>query len=43
MANNFEKINIITIIPIPNYSIFGEFQIVRPNLAKRKNDKNFKK
>ena len=26
-----------------NYSLFGEFQIVEPNLAKRKNDKNFKK
>ena len=25
-----------------NYSLFGEFQIVETNLAKRKNDKNFK-
>ena len=28
---------------MPNYSLFGEFQIVEPNLAKRKNDNNFKK
>ena len=42
----FEKINIktrITYIPMPNYSLFGEFQIVGRNFAKRKNDKNFKK
>ena len=30
-------------IPMPNYSLFGEFQIVVPNLTKKKNDKNFKK
>ena len=43
---HFEKINIktvITYIPMPNYILFGEFWIVGPNLAKRKNDKNFKK
>ena len=37
-----EKINIktiITYIPMLNYSLFGEFQIVGPNLAKRKLDK----
>ena len=28
---------------MPNYSLFGEFQTVGPNLAKRKNDKNFTK
>ena len=28
---------------MPNYSLFGEFKIVEPNLAKRNNDKNFKK
>ena len=28
---------------IANYSLFGELQIVEPNLAKRKNDNNFKK
>ena len=28
---------------MPNYSLFGEFQIVEPNLAQRKNDNNFKK
>ena len=28
---------------MPNYSLFGEFQIVKPNLDKRKNDNNFKK
>ena len=27
---------------MPNYSLFGEFQNVGPNLAKRKNDKNFR-
>ena len=26
-----------------NYSLFGEFQIVEPNLVKKKNDNNFKK
>ena len=30
-------------IPMPNYSLFGEFQVLGPNLAKRKNDKNSKK
>ena len=30
-------------IPMPNYSLFGEFQIVGPNLVKKKNDKNLKK
>ena len=42
----FEKINIktvITYIHMPNYSVFGEFQIVGENLAKRKNDENLKK
>ena len=28
---------------MPNYSLFGEFEIVGPNLAKRNNHKNFKK
>ena len=28
---------------MPYYSLFGEFQIVEPNLAKRKNDNNYKK
>ena len=31
------------IMPMPNYSLFREFQIVGPNFSKRKNDKNFKK
>ena len=31
------------IIPMPNYSLFREFQIVGLNFPKRKNDKNFKK
>ena len=38
--------NIKTVVmytPMPNYSLFGEFQILRPNLATRKNDKKFKK
>ena len=26
-----------------NYGLLGEFQIVGPNFAKRKNDNNFKK
>ena len=46
MANIFKKINtktVITYIPMPMYSLFGEFQIVGPNLAKRKNVKNLKK
>ena len=41
-----EKTNIETVIiyvPMSNYSLFGEFQIVGPNFAKRKNNKNFKK
>ena len=41
-----EKTNIKTVmayILMLNYSLFGEFQIVEPNLAKRKHDKNFKK
>ena len=41
-----EKINIKTVViytPMSNYSLFGEFQIVGTTLAKRKNDKNFKK
>ena len=45
-GGHFEKINIktvITDIPMPNYSLFGEFQIVGENLAKRKSDKNLKK
>ena len=29
--------------PMPNYNLFGEFQIVGTTLAKQKNDKNFKK
>ena len=40
------KMNIKTVviyIPMSNYSLFGKIQIVGPNLAKRKNDKNFKK
>ena len=31
------------IMPMPNYSLFREFQIVVPNFSKRKNDRNFKK
>ena len=45
-GEHFEKINIktvITYILMPNYSLFGEFQIVGENLAKRKNDENLKK
>ena len=37
-----KKMNIKTVVlhnPMPNYSLFGEFQIVGPNLEKRKNDK----
>ena len=30
-------------MPMPNYSLFGEFQIVGPNSAKRNNDENFTK
>ena len=40
------KMNIKTVViytPIPNYSLFGKFQILGPNLAKRKNDKNCRK
>ena len=45
-GEHFEKINIktvITDIPMPNYSLLGEFQIVGENLAKRKSDENLKK
>ena len=28
---------------MPNYSLFGGFNIVEPNLTKRKNDNNYKK
>ena len=38
--------NIKTVViytPMPTYSLSGEFQIVGLNLAKKKNDKNFKK
>ena len=28
---------------MPNYSLFGEFQTVKPNLVKRNNDNNFEK
>ena len=28
---------------MPSYSLFGKLQIVEPNLAKRKNNKSFKK
>ena len=41
-----EKMNIkiaVIYIPMPNYSLFAEFQIVGLNLTKRKNDKYFKK
>ena len=41
-----EKMTIKTVvihILMPNYNLFGEFKIVGPNLAKRKNDKNLKK
>ena len=41
-----EKMNIKIVVvytPMPNYSLFGEFQIVGPNLAKGKNDNNSKK
>ena len=41
-----EKINfktVITYISMPNYGPFGEFQIMGSYLAKRKDDKNFKK
>ena len=31
------------IMPMPNYSLFREFQIVVPNFSKRKNDRDFKK
>ena len=43
-GEHFEKINIktvITDIPMPNNSLFGE--IVGENLAKRKSDENLKK
>ena len=43
---HYQKINIKTVIkyiPMPNYSLFREFQIVGPNLAKRKYDKTYKK
>ena len=45
-GEHFDKINIkivITYIPMPNYSLFGEFQIVGENLTKTKNDENLKK
>ena len=45
-GEHFEKIKIktvITYILMRNYSLFGEFQIVGENLAKRKNDENLKK
>ena len=45
-GEHFEKINIktvITYIPMSNYSLFGEFQIMGENLVKRKNDENLKK
>ena len=34
---------VVIYTPMPNYSLFGEFQAVGPNLTKRKNDKKFKK
>ena len=34
---------VVIYIPMPNYSLSGEFQILGPDLAKRKNDENFKK
>ena len=45
-AISVEIMNIKTVviyIPMPNYSLFGESQIVGPNWATRKIDKNFKK
>ena len=45
-GEHFDKINIkivITYIPMLNYSLFGEFQIVGENLPKTKNDENLKK
>ena len=45
-GEHFEKINIktdITYIHMPDYSLFGEFQIVGENLTKRKNNENLKK
>ena len=45
-GEHFDKINIktvITYIPMANYSLFGEFQIVGENLTKTKNDENLKK
>ena len=41
-SEHCEKMNIKTVviyISMSNYSLFGEFQIVGPTLAKRKNDK----
>ena len=46
MVSVVKKMNIkivVIYIPMPNYSLFGKFQIVGPNLTKRKNDKNFNK
>ena len=44
-GEHFEKMikTVITYIPMSNYSLFGEFQIVGENLVKRKNDENLKK
>ena len=45
-GEHFDQINIktvITYIPMLNYSLFGEFQIVGENLPKTKNDENLKK
>ena len=45
-GEHFDKVNIktvITYIPMLNYSLFGEFQIVGENLPKTKNDENLKK
>ena len=30
-------------MPMPNYSLFGELQIVGPNFTERKNDENLTK
>ena len=30
-------------MPMPNHSLFGDLQIVGPNLAKRKNDESVMK
>ena len=34
---------VVIYIPMPNYILFGEFQVVGPKLTKKKNEKNFKK